>query len=215
MRKEADVKTADVAVLYVDAGGPYPSLVENWYDESRDAETFSLDLPVVAHPPCGPWGRLKHLNRYQDPRHALHAIEVVRRNGGVLEHPHGSSLWRHAGLPASGEEDRFRGRTFEVDQCRFGHVARKRTWLYVVDRAGFTADGVLVRSAVNAHLIAQPADREPTHWCSGGRVPRSTGQTLVPAGIKVCSATQRRRTPVAFALWLIELARRCRSDVRS
>lgn len=30
--------------------------------------------------------------------------------------------------------------------------------------------------------------------------------TPIPAGIKVCSSQQRRRTPVAFAVWLISLA---------
>jgi hypothetical protein len=28
----------------------------------------------------------------------------------------------------------------------------------------------------------------------------------VPPGIKVCSAQQRRRTPVAFAQWLLDVA---------
>jgi hypothetical protein len=31
----------------------------------------------------------------------------------------------------------------------------------------------------------------------------------VPPGIKVCSAQQRRRTPVAFAEWLVSVASRC------
>jgi hypothetical protein len=36
----------------------------------------------------------------------------------------------------------------------------------------------------------------PTHWVSGGRNPNRKGSGgLVPPGVKVCSAEQRRRTP--------------------
>ncbi len=31
----------------------------------------------------------------------------------------------------------------------------------------------------------------------------------MPEGIKVCSAQQRRRTPLAFAMFLLELASKC------
>lgn len=53
-----------VAALYVDPRGPYPKMlgVECW-DEARDARTYAGPHPVVAHPPCGPWGRLRHLYR--------------------------------------------------------------------------------------------------------------------------------------------------------
>lgn len=189
---------SNVAVLYVDARGPYPGLVADWYDETRDAETYAGLGPVVAHPPCGPWGRLKHLNRYQDPRHALHAVDVVRRVGGVLEHPHGSSLWKAAGLPLPGQlPDVWGGWTLEIDQCRFGHVARKLTWLYLV---GATADD----------LPPIPPPRDPTHWVARAK----TGGKGIPDGIKQCSAEARRRTPPAFARWLIELAAKCRKGAK-
>jgi len=54
--------------------------------------------------------------------------------------------------------------------------------------------------------VGFPEPREPTHWCSGGRTKRPGMGATVPPGIKVCSAQQRRRTPVAFAEWLLELA---------
>jgi hypothetical protein len=187
----------DIAALYVDARGPYPKLVEQWYDETRDARTYAGPLPVVAHPPCGPWGRLRHLSRKDDPTLAPIAVEQVRRWGGVLEHPRESKLWDHCGLPRPGElPDVWGGVTVQVDQCNFGHIARKTTWLYLV--------GV-------SSLGALPSRREPTHWISGFRStsrPRKYDRrgSAVPEGIKVCSAQQRRRTPVAFAEWLIALA---------
>lgn len=190
----------DVTVLYVDKRGPYPKLVAEWFDEHRNAETFGGRCPVVAHPPCGPYSRLRALNRYQRPEHALHAVDVVRREGGVLEHPAQSRLWRVRDLPFPNcLPDSFGGWTLEIDQCRFGHVARKRSWIYIV-------------GCSREDLPAIPPARQPTHWCSGGRRERTGArgrQTLVPAGIKVASAQQRRRTPVDFALWLIEVASRC------
>ena len=65
---------ADVAVLYVDERGPYPALAEHWYDERRDATSYALSLPVVAHPPCAPWSKLARLNKYQKAEHAIHAL---------------------------------------------------------------------------------------------------------------------------------------------
>lgn len=191
-----------VAALYIDPRGPYPKLGPSvdCFDEFRDARTFTDTIPVVAHPPCGPWGRLRHLSRRpQDRELAIDAVSVVRANGGVLEHPRGSLLWKELGLPQPGElPDAWGGRTVEVSQCDWGHVARKTTWLYCV-------------GVDRALLAIRPAPREPTHWVSGSRAtpgrkrPPSSGD--VPPGIKVCSAQQRRRTPPLFAEWLVFLAR--------
>lgn len=97
--------TQQVAALYVEGPprGPYPKLLgpEYCWDEARDARTYAGPWSVIAHPPCGPWGKL-----------AFCSLEGA----------------------------------------------------------------------------------------------------AVPPGIKVCSAQQRRRTPVAFAEWLIALARTARVD---
>lgn len=206
----SDLRT-DVSVLYVDPRGPYPKLVADWWDEKRDARNYAGPNPVVAHPPCGPWGSLSHLYAGDDSDCALSAVAVVRRLGGILEHPARSKLWNAAGLPlpsfigSDGGFDEWGGYTIEVEQVAWGHVARKRTWLYIV--------GVphgLVRSGLRT-------GGEPTHWISGFR--RAAGAPTkryksngcaVPPGIKVCSAQQRRRTPVAFAEWLISLAAQAR-----
>lgn len=196
-----------VAALYIDPRGPYPSMpgVDCW-DESRDARTYAGPHPVVAHPPCGPWGRLRHLYRGNEHDCAPAAVEAVREWGGVLEHPFGSLLWPRLQLPLPGEfPDEHGGFTVDVDQCAWGHVARKRTLIYVVG-----VDRSLVESGIRT-------GGTPTHWISGFR--STTGRnryrhsgSAVPEGIKVCSAQQRRRTPPAFAAWLVELARASRRD---
>lgn len=194
-----------IAALYVERGGPYfgRADVDPW-DKERDARLYAGPYPVVAHPPCGPWGRLKHLYRGNEHDCAPRAVEQVRSYGGALEHPARSLLWQHMSLPRPYElPDQFGGFTLEVDQCAWGHVARKKTWLYFVgvDRIGTY---YTVRTGGT-----------PTHWISGfrtttGRNRYAQSGSAVPPGIKVCSAQQRRRTPPAFADWLISLAHTAR-----
>lgn len=155
-------------------------------------------------------GSLKHL--YQGSEHDCGpiAVQQVRRFGGVLEHPAKSKLWDHCGLPKPGDAtDPYGCRTYEVCQCDWGHVARKRTWLYVV--------GVDQRWML-ARICKRAGTGVPTHWVSGfrsstGTYPATYKRTgcAVPPGIKVCSAQQRRRTPRDFAEFLLEIARRARS----
>lgn len=188
---------SDVAVLYVDSLGPYPKLVEHWYDEARDARTYAGPWPVVAHPPCGPWGCLKHLWKGGGKDLAPAAVDQVRRFGGVLEHPANSKLWEFCNLPPPGYlPDQFGGSAVGLNQVDYGHCARKPTWIYVV--------------GVDLRAIRRIPRKEPTHWIGGsrgsGRDRNGHQRGLIPTGIKACSAQQRRRTPVAFAEWLIALA---------
>ena len=187
-----------VAALYVDPRGPYPKMpgVECW-DEARDARLYAGPHPVVAHPPCGPWGRLARMCRRQPRELAPIGVQQVRRWGGVLEHPAGSRLWTECGLPLPGElPDAWGGVTIEVNQVDWGHVAEKRTWLYLV-------------GCRPARYPRMPR-RKATHWVCGSRVPRKSGGVR-PAHMLVCSSQQRRRTPPAFAEFLVELARKCRT----
>lgn len=122
------VKRSDVVALYVDPRGPYPGLVTDWYDEKRDARTYTGSLPVVAHPPCGPWGRLRHLSKHDDPQHGIDAVSVVRRLGGVLEHPKDSKLWGACQIPRPDEPaDAWGGFTIRVNQVDWGHPCVKPT----------------------------------------------------------------------------------------
>ncbi len=192
-----------VAALYVDPRGPYPSMpgVDCW-DETRDARLYDGPHPVVTHAPCGPWGHLSRLSRNQDPDLAVRALEQVRTWGGAFEHPLGSRLWEEFDLPPPrryspqpslfGDDvdgatvDRWGGRTLLVEQVSWGHVCRKPTLLYVVrvDPAVVTAGWRT--GGVHTHAISSKKRRK---------------HLLAP-----CAAA-RRRTPVAFAEWLVSLAR--------
>lgn len=227
-----------IAALYIDPLGPYPALegVDCW-DESRDARKYDGPDPVVAHPPCGPWGRLRHLYKGSEHDCAPRAVEQVRRWGGVLEHPAGSLLWEAARLPnvstkndarcrvcghfelgfaradalyahcpACGRAphwlrvpeptDSFGGYTIELDQVEWGHVARKRTWLYLVG---------VPREALEAPPFP---GREPTHRIGSNTCGRIDGTRYRPdSGLKSASAEQRRRTPPLFAEYIVRLAR--------
>ncbi len=185
---------SDVAALYVDRLGPYPKLVSDWYDEARDARSYDGPLPIVAHPPCGPWSSLRHLHSKPEQRDlGIFAVEQVRKWGGVLEQPAGSLLFDECDMhQTSGSYNDF---SLAVEQVAWGHCARKRTWLYLVG-----IDRSLATSGIRT-------GGTPTHWASGGRRHSRKGSGgFVPPGIKVCSAQQRNRTPIAFAEWLIELA---------
>lgn len=177
-----------VSALFVDPEGPYPQLpgVDCW-DETRDAFKFRDSHPVVCHPPCGPWGKLSHFSR-QDPNGAPFCLDRVRANGGVLEHPVGSKLWKCANLPFPGErQDRHGGYTVAVEQVSYGHVARKPTWLYIV----------------RATCPELKTGGVPTHSVCNGR-----GQRLADGTRRErCTAKQARITPPAFAELLVNIAR--------
>jgi hypothetical protein len=194
-----------VQALYVDRRGPYPALlgVGNCWDAARGAENYFGDDPVVVHPPCGPWGCLRHLYKGAEHECAPYAVSMVQTLGGVLEHPAHSKLWAHCGLPTPGEPpDAHGGYTVAVEQVAWGHACRKPTWLYIV---GLSRD--IVESEIRTGGTV-------THWVGGsrgkGRDRNGHQRGLIPEGIKAASAEIRRRTPPAFAAWLVSIAERCR-----
>ena len=132
-----------VAALYALEGGPYTGLpsVDVW-TEDRDARRYAGPWPVVAHPPCARWCRLAGLvearwghKRGEDDGCFEAALNAVRTWGGVLEHPAYSDAWAHFGLPRPRPEGWTHdlwddGATCHVEQGRYGHPAKKATWLY-------------------------------------------------------------------------------------
>lgn len=182
-----------VAVLFARADSVYKTMPgTDVYDEARDARKWPGGAPIVAHPPCRLWAKLRQFAKAADPvaerQLAIDAVARIRTFGGVLEHPAESTLWAHCGLPQPGRApDRFGGWTAEIRQCDWGHKAEKRTWLYVV---GCHPDD----------LPAMPPRSEPT-----GVIKPQRG---VPRTLKIVTKAEREHTPRALAEWLIELARR-------
>lgn len=174
-----------VAVLFARSNSVYKSMPDcDVFDLERDARAYSGNSPVIAHPPCRGWGRLRHMAKVRPDEKdlAIFAIDQVRRCGGVLEHPWASSLWNHAGLPLPGRVDRFGGFTLGLLQGDFGHPAPKATWLYIV-------------GLEHPRMIPRPA------FELGSKVGR----------VENMGKAARESTPPLFATWLYDLATRCRA----
>lgn len=189
-----NIPVTTVAALFVRADSIYKRMpfVDCW-DEGRNARDWPGGMPCVAHPPCQQWGRLRHMARVVPAEKALAllAIRFVDENGGVLEHPYDSTLWPHT-------QHRM-GWLHTVDQCWWGHKARKRTTLYIV--------GVKPQQ-----LPPVPLDlAEPTHIVAGGR-PKDATEAVRKRKAWPCRPSvtpkEAEATPPAFAEWLVELARR-------
>ena len=183
-----------VAALFVRSDSIYKTMpgVDCW-DIERDARMWPGGSPVVSHPPCRAWGRLRHFAkpRPDEKALALWAVDQVRRSGGVLEHPAASTLWADQGLPAPGRFDAVGGFTLGVHQHWWGHRAEKATLLYIV--------GVAPRDIPEMPMRID----EPTHVVQSRK--RQDHRPHI-------TKAEREHTPPAFAEWLVELARRTRID---
>lgn len=156
---------------------------DSWdvYDADRDALSFNAEVqPVVCHPPCRAWGRLSHMAnpREGEAELALWSIDKIRQNGGILEHPSGSRLFgKH--LPEVGETDEYGGFTILIDQYDFGHVAHKKTKLYIcgIDKTD---------------LPMLPPEDKTLHYCEKGKLRSICGNVK---GTTRCTQYQREYTP--------------------
>ena len=134
-----------IAALYVQHNGAYYDIsgVEPWGLPDKDAREYAGPHPVVAHPPCSRWCRLAGLvearwghKKGEDGGCFEAALGAVREFGGVLEHPAYSDAWNAFGLnrpPTGGgwvNADFQGGWTCYIEQGRYGHPAKKATWLY-------------------------------------------------------------------------------------
>ena len=181
-----------VAVLFARADSIYKTLPAcDVYDIARDARWWPGGGPVVAHPPCRAWGRLRSFaNPRPDEKDlARWAVQMVQRWGGVLEHPAGSTLWPDQSLPIPGERDKWRGWTLAAPQKWWGHKAEKASWFYIVG--------------------CEPTEIPP--------IPLVLGEAAYVVQTRKrhdhrphISKAERERTPPELACWLVETARRCR-----
>ena len=197
-----------VAALYtLSKSSPYEEIsgVDCW-PRTRDALRYRGPWPVVAHPPCAPWSRAVrhqvHMSVEQGPHLAPAAVFLVRKYGGILEHPAGSLLWDKMSLPYPSpcrqrtifglQLDEWGGFTLEVEQWDWGHVAIKSTWLYMV---GVSVDDVRL-----------PPVRPRNQLSTDIRVSATTGTVRRRTGYELGSPEARKRTPPLFADWLVGLA---------
>ena len=183
-----------VSVLFARADSHYKELagVDVW-DMERDARKWPGGTPVIAHPPCRAWGRLRQFAkpRADEKELAIQAVATVRRFGGVLEHPAESSLWIDQRLPRPGEfPDEFGGWTMEIQQYHWGHRAEKATWLYIVGCAPTDIPPKPHRDGRATHCI-RPTRKHP-------RLPSVT-------------KAEREHTPPALAAWMVALAEKCKT----
>lgn len=199
-----------IAALYVERGGCYYGLpdVDPW-DRERDARLYAGPWPVVAHPPCARWCRLAGLvearwghKRGDDGGTFAAALAAVRRWGGVLEHPAYSDAWVAFGLPRPGRHGGWYGGlcggwSAHVEQGRYGHPAKKATWLY--------AHGIELASlAWGSSLDVQSSAL--VSWCGN----RTRAGDKRPRVGKAAAA----RTPPAFRDLLLSIARTARPAER-
>jgi len=124
------------------------------------------------------------------------ALNAVKQHGGVLEHPAYSDAWAAFGLnkpPTGGgwvNADFEGGWTCYVEQGRYGHPAKKATWLY--------AFGVDLPTLRWGH-VPDTEVKAPVSWC-GNRV--KSGEKRPRVGKDAAS-----KTPDEFRDVLISLAR--------
>lgn len=198
-----------IAALYVETGGVYYGLegVDPW-DAERDARLYAGPHPVVAHPPCSRWCRLAGLvearwghKRGEDGGCFEAALKAVRKWGGVLEHPAYSDAWAAFDLPRPSRHGGWQrglcgGWSCHVEQCRYGHPAKKATWLYAFGTDLPTLEWGSSLDTESTALVSR----------CGNRV--KSGESRPRVGKAVAS-----RSPIAFRDLLIGMARSARRDV--
>lgn len=201
----------EVAALYVQRNGVYFGLtgVDPW-DEARDARLYEGPWPVVAHPPCARWCRLAGLvearwghKKGDDGGCFESALRAVRTWGGVLEHPAYSDAWPTFGLPRPPRKGGWvqgpcGGWSCHVEQGRYGHPAKKATWLYAYGvenlpelRWGSTPDSQITHSV---------------SWCGN--------RTWSGADRPRIGKAAASRTPIEFREVLLDIARSARPSAQ-
>jgi len=124
----------DFAALFVRSDSAYKKrFAFDAWDAERDALNYTGTGPVVCHPPCRSWGQLSHMAkpREGEAELSLWSIEMIRKNGGILEHPKASRLFKNHLPDVDHLPDEYGGFTILIDQYNFGHVAHKPTKLYL------------------------------------------------------------------------------------
>jgi hypothetical protein len=155
------------------------------FDKKKDAFTFSGAAAIIAHPPCAQWSRLRNFSKYVPLERFAgpFAIAQVRKNGGIVEHPNGSALFKACNIPRSTNQDQYGGFLISVNQHWFGHPCKKETLLYIVG----IRPGQLPALPLNFDAI--------THKIGDSSL-----------GRKEASKRIASHPPVKFSAWLLQIA---------
>lgn len=175
-----------VPVLFVHQRSNYKILPGfDCYDKQRNALNYTGNQPVIAHPPCRLWSRLRGLSKAPEfERHfAVWSINLVRSVGGIVEHPYDSKLWDYINCPEPGTFDEFGGTSFVFDQFDFGYYVRKRTRIYIV---GLNSLSELPRFNLRFEPITRKFDN--------------------------LSPKQRSETTPALCLWFLEIIKKIQEN---
>lgn len=203
-----------IAALYVAPNGSYINVpgVDPW-DKDRDARNYRGPYPVVAHPPCQRWGKfwagqplyIKQTGirkkKGDDDGCFEAALEAVQTYGGVLEHPKDSHAWEHFKLnepPMHGgwvKADDLGGWTCCVEQGRYGHYARKLTWLLVYHCELPELDWGVSKTVLDPAIVER----------MGFKRAQRLGQVAGKGGGK--DSAPRIGTPIPFRELLLSIAR--------
>jgi len=186
-----------VAVLFARADSIYKTLPgTDVYDITRDARNWTGGSAGIYHPPCRAWGGLSHMAKPRDDEKDLArwSVAMLRRFGGVLEHPKKSKLWADQSLPAPGKVDAYGGWTLPIFQSWWGHRAEKATLLYIVGCGHRDLPEIPMVLGEATHTIASSKARQ---------------NRLHPLHRPEVTKPEREKTPLALAEWLVEVARRC------
>jgi hypothetical protein len=192
-----------IAALFVQKNGAYFGMpdVDPW-DERRDARLYAGPWSVVAHPPCARWCRLAGLvearwgyKRGEDGGCFASALASVRQWGGVLEHPAYSDAWAKFDLPRPNRRGGWQrgpcgGWSCHVEQARYGHRAKKATWLYTFGTA-------LPELKWGSNLDQK--SEAPVSWC-GNHTDKFDNRPRL-------SSKEASATPLEFKDILIDIAR--------
>lgn len=159
----------NVAALFVRKTNHYAALGVDCYDIERDALTWQGGCPGIFHPPCRAWG---NFSTWAKPREgerdlAHWAMRKARDNGGVVEHPYGSKLWRESGCIGHGMRDHFGGVLVPVLQAWWGHRAPKKTLLYIVGPIPDVPYVENVQTVTTIERMGRPErERTPAPFCT-------------------------------------------------
>lgn len=165
----------------------YLKLGADCYDKSRDALSFNKPVPVIAHPPCRRFSKMRGLTKApgSEEEIAYHCLEHVQKYGGILEHPRSSLLWKKLTLHAGSNLTTCGGMLISVNASWFGHPAEKKTCFYI---NGITQD----KLPSMPYSLTVPTRTIGKSLTKHGRSPK-----------KACTPGMNNHTPWLMALWLL------------